>query len=875
MSGGISDRLRQSLASHYTLERELGQGGMATVYLAHDIKHDRKVAIKVLKPELAAVLGADRFLTEIKTTANLQHPHIVALFDSGKVDGTVFYVMPFVEGESLRDRLTREKQLPIDDALRIAREVAEALQYAHEHNVIHRDIKPENILLHGGHALVADFGIALAASKTGGNRMTETGMSLGTPHYMSPEQAMGERDLDARTDVYALGCVTYEMLTGEPPFSGPTAQAIVAKVMTEKPASIIGRRDRVPEYVEDAVLTALQKLPADRFTSAAAFAAALNAGTPRRVAAATPTMPPGNTRRAAAVAIGLLAILVAWGWLRPRPHAASAAPARVTIPMAPDRLLAIDDKPFDISPDGTEIAYVGASEGRSQLFLRPLGDFEAHPLPGTDGASDPFFSPDGRWISFAAGGTLKKVLRTGGAPIVLTAIEGTWSGGVWQKDGTIWFATAGAALYRIAEGGGAPTMLRLVPPADSTAKARGVGRVRWPSLLPDGEHALVSMDQERIGIVTLANGETRTLRSGRGARYLPTGHLLYDETEGRMRLAPFDPRTLAITGPAVPAFEAFRSPGGGPAQVAVSATGTLVYVAGGFDRTLVRVDRGGRETLLPYPSRGYRFPRISPDGTRLSVTVDPRPSQIWVIDFARGTAIPVTSGEHSIGAVWSPTGERLAFSQLGTRWAAWPPDHVAHDALRGRPASGAPGANGGLFVHDWTRQHGLLAQLLDSAGRTGRSIVSFNLGDSVPTRLSPPGVSEWQPAVSRREVWLAYVSNITGRDEVYVRPFGDGEAVQVSAGGGVEPRWSADDQTLYYRHGTHIMAAAVRAGLPFRTLGAPHDVLSGSYDFSQDRNWDVAPDGSIILVRGDPASLGKFMVVLNWFDEIRSAGTAR
>ena len=253
------------------------QGGMATVYLAQDVKHDRKVAIKVLRPELAAVIGAERFLAEIKTTANLQHPHILPLHDSGEVNGTVFYVMPFVEGESLRDRLQREKQLPIDEAVRIASEVADALDYAHRHGVIHRDIKPENILLHDGQALVADFGIALAVSKSdGGTRMTETGMSLGTPHYMSPEQAMGERDLDARTDVYALGCVLYEMLAGEPPFSGPTAQAIIAKVMTAKPRPVTTYRKTVPPAVEDAVHTAIQRLPADRFASAKEFAEALS-----------------------------------------------------------------------------------------------------------------------------------------------------------------------------------------------------------------------------------------------------------------------------------------------------------------------------------------------------------------------------------------------------------------------------------------------------------------------------------------------------------------------------------------------------------------------------------------------------------------------
>ena len=229
------DRLAAALADRYRLERELGQGGMATVYLAHDLKHDRKVAIKVLRPELAAIIGAERFLREIKTIATLQHPHILGLIDSGEVQGTAYYVMPFVEGESLRDRLTREKQLPITEAVRIATEVAAALDYAHRHGVIHRDIKPENILLHDGAALVADFGIALAASNAGSTRMTETGMSLGTPHYMSPEQAMGEREITARSDVYALGCVLYEMLSGDPPFTGSTAQAIVARVMTEEP----------------------------------------------------------------------------------------------------------------------------------------------------------------------------------------------------------------------------------------------------------------------------------------------------------------------------------------------------------------------------------------------------------------------------------------------------------------------------------------------------------------------------------------------------------------------------------------------------------------------------------------------------------------
>src|SRR5215467_5005956 len=287
-------RLTAVLSDHYRIDRELGQGGMATVYLAHDVRHDRKVALKVLRPELAAVIGVERFLRKIKTIATLQHPHILGLIDSGEVQGSAYYVMPFVEGESLRDRLNREKQLPISDAVRIATEVASALDYAHRHGVIHRDIKPENILLHDGQALVADFGIALAVSTAGGTRMTETGMSLGTPYYMSPEQAMGEREITAKSDVYALGCVVYEMLSGEPPFTGPTAQAIVARVMTEQPRSLTLQRHSVPPHVEAAVNHALEKLPADRFATAAQFAEALTRPeltAARTVATATPTRP--------------------------------------------------------------------------------------------------------------------------------------------------------------------------------------------------------------------------------------------------------------------------------------------------------------------------------------------------------------------------------------------------------------------------------------------------------------------------------------------------------------------------------------------------------------------------------------------------------
>jgi len=311
------EQLTAALADRYTLERKLGEGGMATVYLAHDIKHNRKVALKVLKPELAAALGAQRFLQEIQVTANLHHPHILSLYDSGNAEGALFYVMPLVRGESLRERLTREKMLPVDETIRIIKQVASALDSAHRQGVIHRDIKPENILLQDGEALLSDFGIALAVSASGGERLTGTGLSIGTVQYMSPEQAAGERDLDARTDIYSLGAVTYEMLAGEPPFTGPSQRAIIAKLMTERPTSLRVVRDVVSASLDDAVMRALAKEPTDRFSSAREFASALEAsatathGTGARETRATPAA--SRTRAIAAGVIGVVVIAGALG----------------------------------------------------------------------------------------------------------------------------------------------------------------------------------------------------------------------------------------------------------------------------------------------------------------------------------------------------------------------------------------------------------------------------------------------------------------------------------------------------------------------------------------------------------------------------------
>ncbi len=371
------ERLTASLAQTYRLERELGKGGMATVYLGEDLRHQRRVAVKVLRPDLSAIVGADRFLNEIRVTANLQHPHILPLYDSGSADGLLFYVMPYVQGESLRDRLNREKQLPIDEAVRLAKEVASALDYAHRQGVIHRDIKPENIMLQDGTALVTDFGIALAVSQAGGTRMTETGLSLGTPYYMSPEQATGDRQIDARSDIYALGAVLYEMLSGDPPHTGSTAQAIIAAVVTEEPRDIATRRPRLAPHVAEAVHRALEKLPADRFASAGEFAKALEGptATTGRFASAPSARRAGRWRWAPAPL--LLAGTRASGWWRA--GCCSTAPA---LRETRTRLTFTGDASGPaVTPDGHWLAYIRGACRVVGSSLSCNGDVVVQELP--------------------------------------------------------------------------------------------------------------------------------------------------------------------------------------------------------------------------------------------------------------------------------------------------------------------------------------------------------------------------------------------------------------------------------------------------------------------------------------------------------------
>ena len=532
------ERLRAALASSYRIERELGQGGMATVYLAHDLKHERDVAIKVLHPNLGAALGGERFLTEIRTTARLQHPHILPLLDSGDADGLLYYVMPLVTGETLRARLERERQLPIADAVRIAREVASALDYAHRQNVIHRDIKPENILLHDGSAIVADFGIALAVQSAGSQRMTQTGLSLGTPQYMSPEQAMGERTIDARSDVYALGAVLYEMLTGDAPFTGSSVQVIVAKVLNSEPERLTMLRKTISPHIEQAVLTALAKLPADRFASAAEFATALSTNSGATYAASSAMAPreyaPSLRAHRLTVAALVMTTVVSsgvalWGWRKPAPPPVVSRDRIVLSDSSATTENGTIGRTINIAPDGSAIVFTHGTGDAAQLYLKRRDEVSATPIPGTGGQpTAPTFSPDGQWLAFVGGrdGKLFKVPRTGGSATALAdSVKETNTSVAWLDNGTVLYIHRDNGLRAVSQDGG---------PSRTILAADTAGRlVRNVSALPGGTSALFMLCEAGCNGSALLAVDLRTRTTTRlagdalDAWWLPGGAVAY------------------------------------------------------------------------------------------------------------------------------------------------------------------------------------------------------------------------------------------------------------------------------------------------------------------------------------------------------------
>ena len=888
----------------YAVERELGSGGMATVYLAHDKKHDRKVAIKILHAEIAAVLGAERFLQEIRVTATLQHPHILGLIDSGIIDedsgalkGRPYYVMPYLEGESLRQRLDKEQQLPVSDSVRIATEVASALDYAHRHSVIHRDIKPENILLHDGSAIVADFGIALAVTEASGSRMTRTGLALGTDNYMSPEQAMGERAITGRSDIYSLGVVTYEMLTGEPPFTGPTLHAILLKIMTEDPRPPTTVRRNVPAHVAAAVSQAIQKVPADRFASAHEFAEALN--NPSFTVSAPPPARQNTTSNrgmwmlygATGLAALFLAIAIR-GWMRPAPSrpvfrynlAFDSAETMVAGAAWWGRLA--------ISPDGSRLAYIGGPGGpRARLLIRPRNQLQAAPLPGSEGATTPFFSPDGQHVGFLTEQQQVQIASIdGGPPIVVTDTLVGVTGASWGRDGFIYAdGRRSAGLVRVEAKPGA------VPKWFTTLDtARGEIDHTWPDVLRDGKGVLFTIifngknaikpgTTFAIGVAEIPSGNHRVLvNDAMYARYAASGHLLYVTTNKTLMMAPFDQNSMKVTGEPTALIEGIRLGGLGAADLAVSESGTLIYVNGPGEgnQELVWVSRDGKAQSVDPDWQGkFWAPALSPDGKQLAleiVTLDGTAVAIWTKQLDSGPSVKLTmKGTQNEYPAWTPDGRSLTFMSNagGNSLDLWT-----------KQADGSGQAM--LQYHEhrsiggprWSPDGKWLVFATDAGANGSGDILGIRPGiDTVAVPLVATKYVETTPALSPDGRWLAYTSNETGQYEIYVASFPNTRAAKwaVSTHGGIEPVWAHSGRELFYRDASSkdLVVTEVRTSPSF-SLGRSTTLFpAGGFRSTlfQPQYAVSSDDRRFLMIRPAAANAAdKLTVVENWFEELKA-----
>ena len=879
--------LAAALADRYTIERKLGAGGMATVYLAHDLKHDRDVAIKVLHPDLGAALGSERFLTEIRTTARLQHPHILPLLDSGDANGLLYYVMPLVTGETLRARLEREKQLPIDDAVLIAREVADALGYAHSLGVIHRDIKPENVLLQNGHALVADFGIALAVQTAGGARMTQTGLSLGTPQYMSPEQAMGERTIDARSDIYALGAVTYEMLTGDAPFTGNSVQAIVAKVLTERPTAIRTLRDTVPPPVEHAVLKALAKLPADRFAHASQFAAALVTSENDRESSATRFAQRAHQKTprtvvALVASLALAIVLGAWGWMRTLSTPSSATVTRVAmaLPAGQELLPQVDGFAISLSHDGSRLAYIGPgpTRGTTQVWIRSLDALAARPLPGTVGAQDVQFSPDMRAVLITQTGQVGAIISIDGTQV---ASLQDFVHGTWGPDGRVYSIDGGHFIVRRGVGVAPDTVFR----GDSAL------RFSQPAVLPGGDGAIVaSTNRERddvaasvLSVVSFSGKPAKTVTRGVFASILRSGELLYVVADGNAYIAPFDMKQHGLSGPPVAVARVAMSSNSGRSypHISMADDGSIVFIAGDLMRQrLAWLDARGRlERRLNIEGDIWGL-SLSPDGSRVAYTLrrdarDPAANargsgDVYVEDLATEARTRLTSDWFSPRPSWTPDGKAVLYARIGgpynvalveRRADATKPEHVVlsmktfgHTIGDGR----------------WLPDHRTLVvrTYTDTKGGTNLYYTVPGAGDTA-IAVATSNAEETAPYPSPDGTLLAYLSDETHTTELYVQRFpGGGERLLVSKGGASPPRWSHDGRSLYYwdQQGKLVVATITsRPALALvntRTLDT--DVSVGARGPGRTNSmFDVAADGRI-LVAEDVQNPFDLVLVRTW-----------
>ena len=867
----------------YHVQEQIGAGGMGEVYRARDTRLGRDVAIKILP----AVFTRDpdrlaRFEREARVLASLNHPNIATIHGVEEADGVPALVMELVDGETLAERIARGP-LRVADALAIATQIADALEAAHEKGIVHRDLKPANIkITPGGAVKVLDFGLAKAIRTDGldgeaSNAPTMTigdtrdGVIVGTAAYMSPEQARGQA-VDKRTDIWAFGCVLYEMLTGRRAFGGDTISDTIAAILERHPDW-----DALPHNllsgVRRVLVRSLEKDSRRRLRDIGDIGVELEESAGDRIASPERSARPKERRLAPwvalAAALGIAGGVAAWLWPRSGDDAAPSSVIRttLTLPAGHELDTRAGAAPVAISPDGQRVAYVALRDGRAQLYLRELDAFEPMLMTGTDGAMYPFFSPDGMWVAFFADGKLKRVSIGGGAPLPICDAVDVSPGGTWSPDGTIVFdpGDTAAGLTRVPATGGRPEMLTT---ADPSMDARNLS---WPRFLPDGRALLVTVSglpgqEPMLAALALDTGEWHVLSPGIEAQYVSSGHLLYHAPtvrEGEIQAIEFDAASLAARGTPFPVLDSvFRARNGGAAYFAAALTGTLVFAPGGLQHTLVDVDRTGRRTALSDDRRGFRFPSLSPDGRRLAVTIDPRPSQIWVYDLARRSGIPIATGGHSLTPLWTRDGRYVLYSSQGDMYqrtadASAPPERLL---TRDRPQ----------YPSSWSPDGRLLVFHEENATNTN-DIRIMEIGGGERPLITTPA-AELHGEISPDGRWFAFTSDETGRNEVHVRPFPNINARQwVVSRGGESARWSRDGRELFYMNGASLMSVPVDISARSFVAGTPVTLFTGPFDTTQDNNYDVFPDGQhFVMVEADPdARPTRLQVVLNWSEELK------
>ncbi len=879
-----TERVNTALAGRYRIERHLGAGGMATVYLAEDLKHDRKVALKLLKPELAAVLGAERFVVEIKTTASLQHPHILPLFDSGTADGFLYYVMPFIEGETLRDRLNRETQLAVDEAVRITRVVADALDYAHRRGVIHRDIKPENILLHDGRPMVADFGIALAVSAAAGGRMTETGLSLGTPHYMSPEQATADKEITGRSDIYSLASVLYEMLTGNPLHVGSSAQQIIMKIIAEPVQPVTALRKAVPPNVASAIARALEKLPADRFTTAKEFAEALSNTAFAFSATAHATVPADTKWKtrflalAGATAIVAALMLAAWRMQTREPELPENR-----FDLSFGDITPSGNSDVIISPDGSMIAFAGFKNGEQAIYMRRLaGDPDFVKVPGTESADgSPSFSPDSRSIAFR---------RQSDARLLKISIDGSGSTALAQLSRTVFpYVHWGTANQLIYNGGATTGPVRISSSGGQSDTIGLPGFSRGTFLLPDGSGFLASRGLELMLHDFRTDSTAVLIPFGVAASYVETGHLVYVAENGGLFAVPFDLGSHRVTGPPARVVERIAV---SPIHrgYSLSRNGTLVYHDGlsvldvnVAARTLMIVlTPGGRADTLRLPAGRRANPRFSPDGRSIAfefATSRTGMTDLYAFDLVTGTNTQLTFEGDNDDPVWSPDGKSIAFTKSVAQ--------SGEDVFLKRVDNSAPETQllsmpGNQNPMSWPDTGTILIQSTMSGGQFDLLMVSRRPGDKPRPYLEAPW-TETEAEVSPDRKLAAMTTGEGAGSDIWIRdypvPQGKWRVSANELSGSA--RWSPDGSHLYYWRGSSAAPDTLyRARVERRpsVVVHPSEVVT-AIDLSSIENWDIHPDGKRIVVTVDDVSrsaassasreTSRYVIVQNWFSELK------